>query len=121
MKKIAGIPDGGGYRIRGRGYTGEESRSRQVRYRFIHTALDDRTQMIYSEILDNEQGATAAAFWTRACSKNGTTSDPGPQNKQRTAASTGFTHFYSHHRSHGALNRATPTENLVTNSETSVT
>ena len=39
---------------------------RRAGYRFIHTALDDRTRLIYSEILDNEQAVTAAGFWSRA-------------------------------------------------------
>lgn len=66
VKKISGIPQGGGHRTRGRGYSGEASRNRKAGYRFIHTALDDRTRLVYSEILDNEQGATAAGFWHRA-------------------------------------------------------
>ena len=66
VKKLAGIPDGGGWRTRGRGYRGEGSKHRRVGYRFIHTAVDDRTRIVYSEILDNEQAATAAGFWTRA-------------------------------------------------------
>ena len=35
-------------------------------YRYLHTALDDRTRLVYSEILDDEQAVTAAAFWRRA-------------------------------------------------------
>ena len=66
IKKIAGIPDGGGWRVRGRGYKGDGATSRRVGYRYIHTALDDRSRITYSEILDDEQGATAAEFWTRA-------------------------------------------------------
>ena len=66
IKKIAGIPDGGGWRERGRGYKGDGVKSRQVGYRYIHTALDDRTRIAYSEILNDEQGATAAEFWKRA-------------------------------------------------------
>jgi len=66
VKKLAGIPPGGGWRTRGRGYEGEKTKDRQVGYRFIHTAIDDRTRIAYSEILDNEQASTAAAFWTRA-------------------------------------------------------
>jgi hypothetical protein len=34
-------------------------------YRFIHTAVDDRTRLAYSEILDDEQAATACEFWAR--------------------------------------------------------
>jgi transposase InsO family protein len=66
IKKLAGIPDGGGWRTRGRGYPGTGAKSRRVGYRYIHTAIDDRTRIAYSEILDNEQAVTAAGFWRRA-------------------------------------------------------
>ena len=66
VKKLAGIPDGGGWRVRGRGYPGEDSASRKVGYRYIHSAVDDRTRIVYSEILDDEKAVTAAGFWTRA-------------------------------------------------------
>jgi len=63
IKKIAAIPSGGGWKAHGRdarpSHTG-------VGYRYIHTALDDRTRLIYSEILRDEQGLTAARFWARA-------------------------------------------------------
>lgn len=36
------------------------------RHRYLHTALDDRTRLVYSKILDDEQAVTAAAFWKRA-------------------------------------------------------
>ncbi len=66
VKKLAGIPDGGGWKVRGRGYDGEGSVSRRVGYRYLHTALDDRSRLVYSEILDDEQAVTAAGFWGRA-------------------------------------------------------
>ncbi len=66
VKKLAGIPPGGGWRTRGRGYDNEGSITRRVGYRYLHTALDDRTRLVYSEILDDEQAVTAAAFWKRA-------------------------------------------------------
>jgi transposase InsO family protein len=67
VKKIAGIPDGGGWRTRGRGYRGEKAtKSHYAGYRYIHTAVDDRTRIVYSEILDDEKAATTAGFWTRA-------------------------------------------------------
>jgi transposase-like protein len=50
VKKLAGIPPGGGWRTRGRGYPGERHPARRVGYRFIHTAIDDRTRLAYSEI-----------------------------------------------------------------------
>ena len=65
VKKIGAIPDGGGWRLHGRGNDGHHGKS-NVGYRYIHTALDDRTRLIYSEILDDEQDHTAAAFWRRA-------------------------------------------------------
>lgn len=66
VKKIAGIPDGGGWRVRGRGYPGEDSASRRVGYRFIHSAVDDCTRIAYSEIHSDEKAITAAEFWRRA-------------------------------------------------------
>lgn len=66
VKKLAGIPDGGGWRTRGRGYPGEKTEGRRAGYRFIHSAVDDRSRITYSEILDNETAATAAGFWARA-------------------------------------------------------
>jgi transposase InsO family protein len=67
IKKIAGIPDGGGWRTRGRGYPGEKATKRRwAGYRYIHTAIDDRTRIAYSEILDDEKAVTAAGFWKRA-------------------------------------------------------
>ncbi len=66
IKKLAAIPPGGGWRTRGRGFEGEQVKGRNVGYRYIHTAVDDRSRIIYSEILNNEQAVTAAGFWTRA-------------------------------------------------------
>ena len=64
VKKIAGIPDGGGWRTHGRGNDSHGGHS-GVGYRYIHTAIDDRTRIAYSEILNDEQAATAAGFWGR--------------------------------------------------------
>jgi transposase len=61
VKKLSGIPDGGGWKTHGRGNAPTRKRA-SIGYRFIHTAIDDRTRAAYSEILPNEQGATAAAF-----------------------------------------------------------
>lgn len=67
IKKIAGIPDGGGWRSRGRGFSGEKAtKATSAGYRYIHTAIDDRTRIAYSEILSDEKAHTAAGFWTRA-------------------------------------------------------
>jgi hypothetical protein len=65
VKKVAAIPAGGGWKVHGRDARPSHS---GVGYRYIHTALDDRTRIAYSEILNDEQGVTAAAFWGRAAS-----------------------------------------------------
>ena len=69
IEKIAAIPDGGGWQVRGRGYKGEGAKTRRVGYRYIHTAVDDRSRIAYSEILDDEEGRTAAGFWLRATAR----------------------------------------------------
>ena len=65
IKKIAAIPDGGGWRIHGRGNDTTHGHS-GAGYRYIHSAIDDRTRLVYSEIHHNEQATTAAQFWLRA-------------------------------------------------------
>jgi transposase InsO family protein len=65
VKKIAGIPDGGGWRTHGRGNDPTGGKA-GTGYRFIHTALDDRTRLVYSEIHTDEKAVTAVAFWQRA-------------------------------------------------------
>jgi transposase InsO family protein len=66
VKKLGRIPDGGGWRVRGRGYEGEHARSRRPGYAFIHSAVDAYSRIAYTEVLDDERGATAAGFWERA-------------------------------------------------------
>jgi transposase InsO family protein len=65
IKKIAAIPPGGGWRLHGRGNAplGDHA---GVGYRYIHTAIDDRTRVAYSEIHNDETSVTAAGFWARA-------------------------------------------------------
>jgi transposase InsO family protein len=65
VKKLAGIPAGGGWRIHGRGHAPTTKRA-STGYRYLHTAIDDRTRLAYSEIHYDEQAATAAGFWRRA-------------------------------------------------------
>jgi transposase InsO family protein len=66
IKKLGRIPDGGGWRTHGRGYDGHYLRSRRPGFGFIHTAIDGHSRLAYSEVLADEQGATAARFWARA-------------------------------------------------------
>jgi len=65
VKKVGGIPDGGGWRIHGRG-PGPTGGHAGMGYRYIHSAIDDRTRLVYSEIHHDETATTAAAFWARA-------------------------------------------------------
>jgi transposase InsO family protein len=65
VKKIGGIPDGGGWRLHGRG-NDTTSGHAGIGYRYIHSALDDRTRLVYSEIHHDETTATAIEFWQRA-------------------------------------------------------
>jgi transposase InsO family protein len=65
VKKVSAIPVGGGWRIHGRGNAPAGDHS-GAGYRYIHTALDDRTRIVYSEIHNDEQSTTAAGFWVRA-------------------------------------------------------
>jgi transposase InsO family protein len=67
VKKLGRIPAGGGHKTRGRAATrpGKERRGR-VGYAYLHTAIDDYSRVAYTEVLADEKGATAAAFWRRA-------------------------------------------------------
>ena len=64
VKKLGRIPDGGGHRTLGRA-KGKKNRS-GAGYSYLHSAIDDHTRVVYSEILDNEKKETAAGFWERA-------------------------------------------------------
>jgi transposase InsO family protein len=72
VKKIGRIPDGGGWRVHGRGsaqhQASERAKNAGVRagYVYLHTAIDDHSRLAYTEELLDEKGATAAAFWARA-------------------------------------------------------
>ncbi|MCF6737723.1 IS481 family transposase [Blastococcus sp. KM273129] len=67
VKKLARIPDGGGWRAHGRA-AGSTSRDRatKVGYDYIHSLVDDHSRLAYSEILPDEKGTTCAAFLARA-------------------------------------------------------
>jgi transposase InsO family protein len=63
VKKLGRIPRGGGWRVHGRS---EAVRGRGIGYAYIHAAVDDHSRLAYLEVLDDERGPTAAAFWRRA-------------------------------------------------------
>ena len=64
VKKLPGIPPGGGWRHHGRGQA--PTPGAKAGYRYLHSALDDHSRLVYSEIHDDERGQTAADFWRRA-------------------------------------------------------
>ena len=70
IKKLGVVPDGGGWRTVGRAVgvrnNALATRAARASYGYVHTAIDDHSRLAYCEILPDEQGATAAAFWARA-------------------------------------------------------
>ena len=67
VKKLGKIPPGGGWRLHGRDATvAHRHKKTRVGYDFIHTAIDDHTRLVYSEIHNDERDATSAAFLHRA-------------------------------------------------------
>jgi len=72
VKKIGRIPDGGGWRVHGRGSTQHKANGRAksagagAGYLYLHSAVDDHSRLAYTEELLDEKGATAAGFWARA-------------------------------------------------------
>ena len=75
IKKLGNIPDGGGHRVTGRPTgvrnkwrTTTQRRNNQpvIGYSYLHTALDDHSRLVYTEILGDETTETAAGFCQRA-------------------------------------------------------
>lgn len=64
VKKLGRIPHGGGHRTLGQA-KGKKNMT-GVGYSFLHSAVDDNSRVVYSEILDDERKETAAGFWHRA-------------------------------------------------------
>jgi transposase InsO family protein len=63
VKKLARVPVGGGHKVHGRA----ASRSKKhLGYAYLHSAVDDHSRLAYTEVLADEKGVTAAAFWRRA-------------------------------------------------------
>lgn len=68
IKKLGRIPDGGGWKARGRA-RGRRNRHRSGSprgYAFLHHVIDDHSRLAYSEILTDERKQTVTAFWGRA-------------------------------------------------------
>src|SRR4051794_1519255 len=67
-KKLGRIPDGGGHRAHGRKATGRSRHQRapKIGYEYVHSMVDDRSRLAYSEIHPAEDGLCAVAFLERA-------------------------------------------------------
>ncbi|MGY1764690.1 IS481 family transposase [Geodermatophilus sp. SYSU D00779] len=67
VKKLARIPDGGGWRAHGRAAT-VDHRHKPVPtgFDYVHSLIDDHSRLAYSEILPDEKGVTCAGFLVRA-------------------------------------------------------
>jgi len=64
VKKLGRIPDGGGWRVHGRGE--RPNRHRGPGYDYVHTVIDDHSRVAYAEIHADEKGVTAAGVMERA-------------------------------------------------------
>ena len=66
VKKLGRIPEGGGHRTLGTAGIRNKKNQLPIGYSFLHSAIDDHSRVVYSEILNDEKQETAAAFWARA-------------------------------------------------------
>lgn len=64
VKKLGRIPEGGGWRVHGRGE--RPAHKRGLGYDYVHAVIDDHSRVAYAEIHDDEKGATAAGVLERA-------------------------------------------------------
>ena len=63
VKKLGRIPDGGGHRVHGRAAA---RRGRGIGYDDVHSAVDDRSRVAFSQLLPDETGRTCARFLVEA-------------------------------------------------------
>jgi hypothetical protein len=63
VKKLGRIPDGGGHRVHGRATA---ARGRGIGYDYVHSAVDDRSRVAFSQILPDETATTCARFLVEA-------------------------------------------------------
>lgn len=64
VKKVARIPDGGGWRARGESVLARPDSG--AGYACLHVAVDDRSRVAYTELLSDEKKDTCATFMGRA-------------------------------------------------------
>lgn len=131
VKKLGRIPDGGGPTVLGR-QAGRARRS-STGVDYVHSAVDDQTRLVSSEIHPDERAVTCATFLRRAAAffhatgidriERVLTDNARPYRKAQpggkpwpTSASpansqalTDLLHTYNHHRCHTALDSHPPT------------
>lgn len=72
VKKVGRIPDGGGWRLHGRGSKRAKKANRvkadgaRSGYVYLHSAVDGYSRLAYTEALPDEKAATAIGFMHRA-------------------------------------------------------
>jgi transposase InsO family protein len=72
VKKVGRIPDGGGWRVHGRGsprakaVDRTKTRGAKTGYAFLHSAIDGYSRLAYTEALPDEKAVTAVEFLSRA-------------------------------------------------------
>ena len=72
IKKVGRIPDGGGWRVHGRGSNQAKKVERaktagaRAGYVYLHSAVDGFSRLAYTEALNDEKAATAIGFMHRA-------------------------------------------------------
>ena len=71
IKKVGHIPDGGGWRVHGKGsaqHKASRAANRRARpgYVFLHSAVDGFSRLAYTEALPDERAVTAIGFVFRA-------------------------------------------------------
>src|SRR4029453_13024957 len=59
VKKLGRLPDGGGHRAHGRAAA---NRGRGIGYDYLHSAVDDRSRVAFSQLLADETAKTCARF-----------------------------------------------------------
>lgn len=65
VKKLGRIPDGGGWRVHGRG-NGTAKGGGKLGYDKLHIAVDDHSRLAFIQVHHDEKGTTCAAFLTDA-------------------------------------------------------
>ena len=70
VKKVGRIPDGGGWRVHGRGSDQakavDRAKGARAGYVYLHSAVDGFSRLAYTEALPGETAATTTGFWARA-------------------------------------------------------